>query len=156
MSSKCFIIFQCKYFSVRTSVVIVHGRLVRKKCSYLTISILVFIQVVISQKPFSLKVDDNGRYSLYVNGNVWLESAPTFFRDRGKLFSTGDGTLKLFYTGNEVGVDKLGNFTTKDYLYRAGSREFFVSIRQYDDPNFLVFVQVLQFINDRKMSMPAL
>ncbi|XP_048777200.2 uncharacterized protein LOC125681238 isoform X4 [Ostrea edulis] len=111
MSSKCFIIFQF------------------------------FIQVAISQKPFSLKVDDNGRYSLYVNGNVWLDSAPTFFRDRGKLFSTGDGTLKLFYTGNEVGVDKLGNFTTKDYLYRAGSREFFVSIRQYDDPNFLVFVQ---------------
>ncbi|XP_061187986.1 uncharacterized protein LOC133196052 [Saccostrea echinata] len=100
-----------------------------------------FIQIAVLQKPFSLKTDDNGNYFLYVDGNLWLGSAPTFFRDSGQLFSAGDGSLKLFYTGNEVGVDKLGNFSTRDYLYRAGKKEMFVSIRHYDDPNFLVFVQ---------------
>nr|XP_022320745.1 uncharacterized protein LOC111122983 [Crassostrea virginica] len=100
-----------------------------------------FISLSVCLNPFTITTYDNGTYSLSINDNIWLESAPTFFRDSGKLYSAKDGSLKLFYTGNEVGVDKLGNFTTKDYLYWAGSKEMFVSIRMYDDPNFVVFIQ---------------
>lgn len=103
---------------------------------------LALVSISLCQKPFSITTYPNGTYSLYVNGKEWLKSAPTFFRDSGKLFTAEDGSLKLFYTVHEVGVDKLGNFTTSDYLYWAGKKEMFVSIRQYDDPNILVFIQV--------------
>lgn len=114
-----------------------------KKLYSLNLFCLALVSLSLCQNPFSITTYSNGTYSLYVNGKEWLKSAPTFFRDSGKLFTAEDGSLKLFYTVHEVGVDKLGNFTTSDYLYWAGKKEMFVSIRQYDHaPNLVVFIQV--------------
>ncbi|XP_046561027.1 uncharacterized protein LOC124270048 [Haliotis rubra] len=89
---------------------------------------------------FTINVNTNGSYSIAVQGNVWLQSAPTFVRVNKQVFSTADGSLKLLETTGTSGSDFIGKWQATNFLYQASTCRFLASIYVYTpDPSIFSY-----------------
>ncbi|XP_070576650.1 uncharacterized protein [Ptychodera flava] len=94
-----------------------------------------------------LEVDlrTDGQYSIAINGEIWLNSAPTFFFVDGAKFSS-PGNLKLLNISNvRQGADVLGAFEFWTLNWQAdaksGSKKIVTEVRAYKDLAAIVFSQ---------------
>ncbi|XP_071115644.1 uncharacterized protein [Haliotis cracherodii] len=89
---------------------------------------------------FTVTVNTNGSYSIAVQGNIWLKSAPTFVRVNGQIYSTADGSLKLLQTTGTSGTDFIGKWQSTSFLYQADTCRFLASIYFYTpDPSIFSY-----------------
>ncbi|XP_067662761.1 uncharacterized protein [Haliotis asinina] len=93
--------------------------------------ILVCSGAITKGDSFEINVNTNGSYSISVQGNVWLQSAPTFVRVNKQVFSTAEGTLKLLETTATSGSDFIGKWQATNFLYQASTCRFLASIYLY-------------------------
>ncbi|XP_071096650.1 uncharacterized protein [Haliotis cracherodii] len=82
-------------------------------------------------QDFDVNVNSDGTYNVVVQGDVWLKSAPIFFRSDGKVFTTADGSLMLVKNTLSSGVDFIGQWQSNSFLYQAGSSQIEASFVQY-------------------------
>ena len=74
----------------------------------------------------------DSKYSIGVNGVVWLTSADTFISANSKIYSTADGSLKLVNTTRDSGADVIGMYTAIVQTYTtADSYAFETTARLY-------------------------
>jgi len=107
-------------------------------------AIAAFLQV--ANGRFSVNLESDGAYHVFVNKQQWLTNGPTFFRINGMSHSTSNGSLKQI--GEPVaisGKDTLGQWNGQTLLYAADEAKVSVSIRTYDTGRgeLAVFTQVL-------------
>ncbi|XP_048245597.1 uncharacterized protein LOC124128193 [Haliotis rufescens] len=89
---------------------------------------------------FTVTVNTNGSYSIAVQGNIWLKSAPTFVRVNEQIYSTADGSLKLLQTTGTSGTDFIGKWQSTNFLYQADTCRFLASIYVYTpDPSIFSY-----------------
>ncbi|XP_046547850.1 uncharacterized protein LOC124257765 isoform X2 [Haliotis rubra] len=111
----------------------------------LFLSLLLCVDVSMSgvskgKQDFAVNVSSDGTYSIVVQGDVWLKSAPTFFRADGQVFSSADGSLKLVKNTQSSGVDVIGQWEANSFLYQAGSSQIEASFVQYTpDPSIFTY-----------------
>ncbi|XP_046547869.1 uncharacterized protein LOC124257772 [Haliotis rubra] len=92
------------------------------------------------KQDFAVNVNSDGTYSVVVQGDVWLKSAPTFFRADGQVFSSADGSLKLVKNTQSSGEDVIGQWEANSFLYQAGSSQIEASFVQYTpDPSIFTY-----------------
>ncbi|XP_046547847.1 uncharacterized protein LOC124257764 isoform X1 [Haliotis rubra] len=92
------------------------------------------------KQDFAVNVNNDGTYNVVVQGDVWLKSAPTFFRADGQVFSSADGSLKLVKNTQSSGVDVIGQWEANSFLYQAGSSQIEASFVQYTpDPSIFTY-----------------
>ncbi|XP_046561028.1 uncharacterized protein LOC124270049 [Haliotis rubra] len=106
------------------------------------LAILVLVSAAGSTRgdSYTITVYTSGHYSISVGGNVWLNSAPTFFRANNKLYSTDDGSLKLLETTVTSGSDFIGKWQATNFLYQADTHRFLAGIYLYTpDPNIFSY-----------------
>ncbi|XP_071096653.1 uncharacterized protein [Haliotis cracherodii] len=84
-----------------------------------------------AKQDFAVNVNSDGTYNVVVQGDVWLKSAPIFFRSDGEVFTTADGSLKLVKNTLSSGVDFIGQWQSNSFLYQAGSSQIEASFVQY-------------------------
>ncbi|ELT88611.1 hypothetical protein CAPTEDRAFT_195295 [Capitella teleta] len=84
-------------------------------------------------------------YDLYVAGQLWLKSAPSFIKANGIVYSTKDETLAFWKTEEDSGADRLGHWTSTDLIYNVGSAPVIFSFRSYPGISAVVFG--LNFVN---------
>ncbi|XP_046547851.1 uncharacterized protein LOC124257766 [Haliotis rubra] len=111
-----------------------------KTCMYLFLSLLLCFGASEGKQDFAVNVNNDGTYNVVVQGDVWLKSAPTFFRADGQVFSSADGSLKLVKNTQSSGVDVIGQWEASSFLYQAGSSQIEASFVQYTpDPSIFTY-----------------
>ncbi|XP_071115649.1 uncharacterized protein [Haliotis cracherodii] len=111
-----------------------------RACIYLLLSLSLCVTVSEGKQDFAVNVNDDGTYNVVVQGDVWLKSAPTFFRADGQVFSSADGSLKLVKNTQSSGVDVVGQWEANSFLYQAGSSQIEASFVQYTpDPSIFTY-----------------
>jgi len=92
-----------------------------------------------------VQLEFDGAYHVFVNKQLWLTSAPTFFYVNGVSHSTSDGSLKQIGEPRDVsGKDVLGRWNGQTLSYTADGAKVSVSIRTYDviSGKLAIFTQV--------------
>ncbi|XP_046547852.1 uncharacterized protein LOC124257767 isoform X1 [Haliotis rubra] len=106
----------------------------------LLLSLLFCAAVSEGTQDFAVNVNNDGTYNVVVKGDVWLKSAPTFFRADGQVFSSADLSLKLVKITQSSGVDVIGQWEANSFLYQAGSSQIEASFVQYTpDPSIFTY-----------------
>ena len=105
------------------------------------------VSALLSSADGQLRVhlESDGAYHIFVNNQLWLTSAPTFFRFNGMSHSTLDGSLKqIGKPGVISGNDTLGQWNGAMLSYSADGAKVSVSIRTYDvvSGKLAIFTQV--------------
>ncbi|XP_048245471.1 uncharacterized protein LOC125376925 [Haliotis rufescens] len=110
-----------------------------RACIYLFLSLSLCV-ISEEKQDFVVNVNDDGTYNVVVQRDVWLKSAPTFFRADGQVFSSADGSLKLVKNTQSSGVDVVGQWEANSFLYQAGSSQIEASFVQYTpDPSIFTY-----------------
>lgn len=93
----------------------------------------------------TISISTDGTYSVGVNEDTWLFSAPTFFNADGKRYSAKHG-LDLWQTTANSGSDVLGQWQAINFFYSAGQWNITASIKTYNKPDLpLVIFQQVRF-----------
>ncbi|XP_067661072.1 uncharacterized protein [Haliotis asinina] len=112
-------------------------------CPKTCICLLLFLSLAViseGKQDFAVNVNNDGTYNVVVQGDVWLKSAPTFFRADGQVFSSADGSLKLVKNTQSNGDDVIGQWEANSFLYQAGSSQIEASFVQYTpDPSIFTY-----------------
>ncbi|XP_046547865.1 uncharacterized protein LOC124257770 isoform X1 [Haliotis rubra] len=109
-------------------------------CIHLFLTLLLCAAVAEGKQDFAVNVNSDGTYNVIVQGDVWLKSAPTFFRADGQVFSSADGSLKLVKNTQSSGVDVIGQWEANSFLYQARSSQIEASFVQYTpDPSIFTY-----------------
>ncbi|XP_046547875.1 uncharacterized protein LOC124257775 [Haliotis rubra] len=111
-------------------------------CAMILLCLFLSLCAAVSEgkQDFAVNVNSDGTYSVVVQGDVWLKSAPTFFRADGQVFSSADGSLKLVKNTQSSGVDIIGQWEANSFLYKAGSSQIEASFVQYTpDPSIFTY-----------------
>ncbi|XP_048245143.1 uncharacterized protein LOC124119103 isoform X1 [Haliotis rufescens] len=105
--------------------------------------------IPISKSPdLSLTITDDDDYNLNINGRPWLFSESTFFRADGRMFSVEEGTLTLISVTNRSGVDRMGQWNSVDFLYKAGSHQMQTSVMYYIQPIYPLVLFKQKYLDD--------
>ncbi|XP_067661068.1 uncharacterized protein [Haliotis asinina] len=109
-------------------------------CIYLLLYVSLWAAISEGKQDFAVNVNSDGTYNVVVQGDVWLKSAPTFFRADGQVFSSADGSLKLVKNTQSSGEDVIGQWEANNFLYQAGSSQIEASFVQYTpDPSIFTY-----------------
>nr|XP_022321423.1 uncharacterized protein LOC111123413 [Crassostrea virginica] len=103
-------------------------------------------QFVRSQYPgLQVSIVTDGTYSISVKGDLWLNSAPTYFMADGNMYIGGEhGNLTLLQSSTSSGYDRIGEWQTTDFFYSAGGSNVTASIKTYPyelQNDFIIFSQ---------------
>ena len=106
------------------------------------------VQFVRSQYPgLQVSIVTDGTYSISVKGDLWLNSAPTYFMADGNMYIGGEhGNLTLLRSSTSSGYDRIGEWQTTDFFYSAGGSNITASIKTYPyelQHDFIIFSQVI-------------
>ncbi|XP_046337463.2 uncharacterized protein LOC124119101 [Haliotis rufescens] len=107
----------------------------------LIVAVLTVVNVCAANQDFAVNVDNSsGSFNVVVQGDVWLESGPYFFRADGDVYTFADGSLMLIKHSQSSGVDVIGQWEANSFLYQAGSSQVEASIVQYTpDPSIFTY-----------------
>jgi hypothetical protein len=75
-----------------------------------------------------------GAYSLRLEGQLWLRSAPIIVTVGHKNYTTADGSLELAANRSSTGCDAIGGFTSTTLQWNAGSTAYVTEFRTYPPP----------------------
>lgn len=101
-----------------------------------------------------MHLESDGTYNVFVNNQLWLTSAATFFRTNGISYSTSNGLLEQIGEPRAIaGNDVFGLWTGETLSYSADGLKVSVSVRTYaaaddDGGKLAIFTQVDCFVFD--------
>lgn len=78
---------------------------------------------------------------MYLDGALWLRSAPITARVSGKNYSSADNTLRLTGNRSDTGCDAIGDFSMVTLEWRAGVVAFETAFRSYTKIGAVIFEQ---------------
>lgn len=112
--------------------------------------VAVLLLVPKSLCDFTVKCSENGKYTIYVENELWLNSSDTVFHIENVYYSLLNKTLiPVKEPSTFTGEDIFGQFSKYEYNYKAGTSSIYTSIQLYNNLGVAKFSQVMYstFIN---------
>lgn len=89
----------------------------------------------------SVRVAADASYTVILDGDVWLASAPTSVTVGGVTYTSADGSLVYKGATDTSGSDGYGSYTGTTVEWSAEGLQFVTAVRNYASPNIVVFSQ---------------